>query len=76
MTSCPQKAKSFLETMIAGHPEYGCTISQEKTLTNFDYGAQVMNVIPPGQKCTIFRVLSEKALTEVASSLSLVWSID
>lgn len=37
--------------MIAGHPEYGCMISQEKTWTNFDYDVQIMNVVPPGQKC-------------------------
>ena len=26
-------------------------ISQEKTWTNFDYDVQIMNVVPPGQKC-------------------------
>lgn len=66
VTTCPQKAKSFLETMIAGHPEYGCTISQEKTLTNFGYDAQITNVISPGQKCTLSRVSPENALTGVA----------
>jgi telomerase reverse transcriptase len=50
VTTCPRKAKSFLDTMIAGHPEYGCMISQEKTLTNFDYDVQIMNVTPPGQR--------------------------
>ncbi|KAH0833044.1 hypothetical protein J3R83DRAFT_12035 [Lanmaoa asiatica] len=50
VTTCPRKAKSFLQTMIAGHPEYGCMISQEKTLTNFDYDEQIMNVVSPGQK--------------------------
>ena len=76
VTTCPRKAKSFLDTMIAGHPEYGCMISQEKTLTNFDYDVQIMNVTPPGQKCSSFGILSERVLTIVAFSLPLVWSID
>ncbi|KAL1674220.1 hypothetical protein EV122DRAFT_221064, partial [Schizophyllum commune] len=33
-----------------GHPDYGCFIAREKTLTNFDYDEQVMNVIPSGQR--------------------------
>ncbi|KAL1705382.1 hypothetical protein EV121DRAFT_203726, partial [Schizophyllum commune] len=33
-----------------GHPDYGCFISREKTLTDFDYDEQVMNVIPSGQR--------------------------
>ncbi|KAL1739342.1 hypothetical protein HDZ31DRAFT_49544, partial [Schizophyllum fasciatum] len=28
-----------------GHPDYGCFIAREKTLTNFDYDEQVMNII-------------------------------
>ncbi|KAI6155182.1 hypothetical protein BKA82DRAFT_118534, partial [Pisolithus tinctorius] len=39
-----QKAKSFLDVMIKGHPEYGCMISKEKTVTNFDYGTEIMNI--------------------------------
>ncbi|KAF8440397.1 hypothetical protein L210DRAFT_3319167, partial [Boletus edulis BED1] len=50
VTTSLRKAESFLGMMNAGHPEYGCTISQEKTLTNFDYDVDIMNVIPPGQK--------------------------
>lgn len=37
-----------------GHPEYGCFISQEKTLTNFDHGDQVHNVVDPGQRSGAF----------------------
>jgi hypothetical protein len=43
---------SSLLTIIShlGHPEYGCLISQDKTLTNFDYDAQIMNVTEPQQQ--------------------------
>lgn len=37
--------------MSAGHLEYGCFISREKTLTNFDYDSQIMNVTSPNQRC-------------------------
>ncbi|KAF7292779.1 Telomerase reverse transcriptase [Mycena indigotica] len=30
------KARGFLDTMNKGHPEYGCFISADKTVTNFD----------------------------------------
>ncbi|KAL5526463.1 EST2 [Sanghuangporus sanghuang] len=30
-------ARHFLEVMNQGHPEYGCFISREKTLTNFEH---------------------------------------
>jgi hypothetical protein len=76
VTTCPQKARFFLETMASGFPEYGCKISQEKTLTNFDHGIQIMNVVPPGQKCASSRVASEKALISIPTSLSVVWAID
>jgi len=36
--------------MNRGHPEYGCFIGQDKTLTNLDYDAQIMNVVEPGAK--------------------------
>ncbi|KIJ13438.1 hypothetical protein PAXINDRAFT_81072, partial [Paxillus involutus ATCC 200175] len=49
-----QKARSFLDVMSKGHPEYGCMISKEKTMTNFDYDSQIMNVTQPGQKCMEF----------------------
>lgn len=62
--------------MTAGHPEYGCTISEEKTLTNFDYDAQIMNVIPPGQRCMSLNVLSRIELITAISSFPLVWATD
>lgn len=37
------EARRFLDVMRKGHPEYGCFISKEKTLTNFDYDGQTMN---------------------------------
>jgi hypothetical protein len=33
-----------------GHPEYGCFISKAKTLTNFDFDAEIMNVTQPQQR--------------------------
>ncbi|KIK10194.1 hypothetical protein K443DRAFT_81605, partial [Laccaria amethystina LaAM-08-1] len=36
-----------------GHPEYGCFISKEKTLTNFDYDSQILNVVDPLQRCKL-----------------------
>lgn len=33
--------------MNQGHPEYGCFIGKDKTLTNVDYDAQVMNLVDP-----------------------------
>ncbi|KAG2017771.1 hypothetical protein CC2G_007253 [Coprinopsis cinerea AmutBmut pab1-1] len=47
ITTSLKKAKAFLEMMNNGHPEYGCFISKDKTLTNFDYGTDVMNVVDP-----------------------------
>lgn len=76
VTTCPRKAKAFLDTMTAGHPEYGCMISEEKTLTNFDYDTQIMNVIPPGQKRTSFNDLSDGALIGATFRFPLVWVID
>jgi telomerase reverse transcriptase len=35
---------------ILGHPEYGCFISQEKTLTNFDAGDGSLDLVDPSQK--------------------------
>ena len=31
--------------LCIGHPEYGCFISKDKTMTNFDYDHQIMNVV-------------------------------
>ncbi|RXW18136.1 hypothetical protein EST38_g7715 [Candolleomyces aberdarensis] len=44
------KARLFLDMMNQGHPEYGCFIGKDKTLTNFDHGAQIMNVVEPSSK--------------------------
>lgn len=49
VTTTLQKAKSFLDVMTKGHPEYGCMISREKTMTNFDYDTEIMNVTSPTQ---------------------------
>ncbi|EIM91100.1 uncharacterized protein STEHIDRAFT_49096, partial [Stereum hirsutum FP-91666 SS1] len=46
------KARQFLEVMNRGHPEYGCFISRDKTLTNFDHDTQIANIIEPKQGCT------------------------
>ncbi|KAG6331208.1 hypothetical protein ID866_7880, partial [Astraeus odoratus] len=43
------KARSFLDIMTKGHPEYGCMISKEKTMTNFDYDTEIMNITLPTQ---------------------------
>ncbi|KAK0450256.1 hypothetical protein EV421DRAFT_1779810 [Armillaria borealis] len=37
--------------MNEGHPEYGCFISKDKTMTNFDYDHHVLNVTDPHQQC-------------------------
>ncbi|THH09180.1 hypothetical protein EW146_g8757 [Bondarzewia mesenterica] len=50
ITTDISKAKHFLDVMSQGHPQYGCFISREKTLTNFDYDPQIMNVTAPHQK--------------------------
>lgn len=36
ITTSKRQAKQFYEVMRRGHPEYGCFISAEKTLVNFD----------------------------------------
>ncbi|CAA7267063.1 unnamed protein product [Cyclocybe aegerita] len=48
VTTSLEKARGFLDVMNKGHPEYGCFISQDKTLTNFPYG-DLLNVIDPSQ---------------------------
>ena len=37
-----------------GHPEYGCFISPDKTLTNFDHDDQLLNVVDPSQRSNFF----------------------
>ncbi|KAF8239742.1 hypothetical protein L208DRAFT_1236101, partial [Tricholoma matsutake] len=47
------RARGFLDMMHKGHPEYGCFISKEKILTNFDYDSEVLNVTGPKQKGSV-----------------------
>ncbi|KAJ3546316.1 hypothetical protein NMY22_g2104 [Coprinellus aureogranulatus] len=47
ITTSIHKARFFLDVMNQGHPEYGCFIGKDKTLTNVDYDAQVMNLVDP-----------------------------
>ncbi|KAF8627995.1 hypothetical protein AX15_004120 [Amanita polypyramis BW_CC] len=49
ITTSPLKARSFLDIMKKGHPKYGCFISHEKTLTNFNYNYQTQNLTDPNQ---------------------------
>ncbi|KAG8979678.1 hypothetical protein FRB90_008014 [Tulasnella sp. 427] len=42
-------ARKFLDTMSKGHPEYGCFIASEKTLTNFDCNEHHPTVILPSE---------------------------
>ncbi len=48
ITSSKRKAKRFYEVMRKGHPEYGCFISPEKTLANFDLLDTSVESIPLG----------------------------
>ncbi|THH05865.1 hypothetical protein EW145_g4492 [Phellinidium pouzarii] len=56
ITTDEEDASHFLEVMNRGHPEYGCFISRDKTLTNFYHGTgnlSQLNLSPvlyPGQK--------------------------
>ncbi|KAK4054671.1 Telomerase reverse transcriptase [Microbotryomycetes sp. JL221] len=40
-------AIQFLKTMSQGIPDYGCTISIEKRLTNFDFALEPGELVPP-----------------------------
>ena len=42
--------KMLLTSSNEGHPEYGCFISKDKTMTNFDFDADIMNVTEPHEK--------------------------
>lgn len=44
-----------------GHPEYGCFISPDKTLTNFDHDDQLLNVVDPSQRSISFYLLFAKS---------------
>lgn len=50
VTTDLSRARLFLDIMNQGHPEYGCFIGKEKTLTNIDYDVQIMNRIDPSLK--------------------------
>ncbi|KAG5646942.1 hypothetical protein DXG03_001665 [Asterophora parasitica] len=50
ITTSRKRAFEFLKMMNEGHPEYGCFISKEKTLANFDFDDQVSNVTGPKQE--------------------------
>ena len=50
ITTSVHKARLFLDVMNKGHPEYGCFIGKDKTLTNVDYDAQVMSLVDPSAK--------------------------
>ncbi|KAH8823012.1 hypothetical protein DL96DRAFT_1417626, partial [Flagelloscypha sp. PMI_526] len=41
-------AKQFLRIMYQGHPEYGCFVGKDKTLTNFDFGEDVEGRLDEG----------------------------
>ncbi|KAJ8072353.1 Telomerase reverse transcriptase [Marasmius tenuissimus] len=47
ITTRPDKAAGFVRMMYKGHPDYGCFISKGKTLTNFHYDEEIMNVTGP-----------------------------
>jgi telomerase reverse transcriptase len=40
----------IFDVAFPGHPEYGCFISPDKTLTNFDHDDQLLNVVDPSQR--------------------------
>ncbi|KAJ3814103.1 hypothetical protein F5876DRAFT_33727 [Lentinula aff. lateritia] len=53
ITADLSKAKEFLRVMNKGHLEYGCFVSRDKTLTNFDHDEQIMSVVSPNQDCMV-----------------------
>jgi telomerase reverse transcriptase len=46
VTTDLEKAKSFWQVMNAGHTEYGCFISPDKTLVNFDCDTRTRRISP------------------------------
>lgn len=82
ITTDESDAKNFLEVMKRGHPEYGCFISQEKTLINFGNGdaniseLNVGGILYPEKKCMLSIVdvsMWYLFLTYARSRLSVVW---
>ncbi|GJE88721.1 telomerase reverse transcriptase [Phanerochaete sordida] len=49
ITTSLTDAQQFLSVMKKGHPEYGCFVSKEKTLTNFEDGT-LGNIVDPAQR--------------------------
>ncbi|EIN09703.1 hypothetical protein PUNSTDRAFT_20563, partial [Punctularia strigosozonata HHB-11173 SS5] len=50
ITTDVTKARAWLAMMTKGHPEYGCFISKDKTLANFDHGPDLASTVAPLQK--------------------------
>jgi telomerase reverse transcriptase len=46
ITTSRSTAERFLRSMHAGHPEYGCFISLEKTRVNFDISLDGIGPVP------------------------------
>lgn len=63
----------FVHQILTGHPEYGCFISKEKTLTNFDYDAQIMNVTGPRDTRESGRVACNFAFMVQQTSLGVAY---
>ena len=49
ITTDERKARGFLRMMKGGHPDYGCFITPEKTLTNFDHDEMLFGTTLPNQ---------------------------
>ncbi|KAG9125666.1 hypothetical protein FRC07_006702 [Ceratobasidium sp. 392] len=50
-------ARKFLKIMHRGHPEYGCEVAEEKTLTNFaDAEVQTLVLAPENELLTLSRL--------------------
>ena len=63
-----------LPTYCIGHPEYGCFISKDKTMTNFDYDHQIMNVIDQrARRAWSFFILNPSSLKGITHRFPLVW---
>lgn len=43
---------SFLHDFCSGHPEYGCFISKDKSLINFDH-PELVTIVDPRSKGTV-----------------------
>jgi telomerase reverse transcriptase len=68
VTTDLEKARKFLEVMKTGHPDYGCFISQDKTLTNFDAST---NILPADQPSIL--VVYSSVATKLMPVLEFPW---